>query len=176
MGLADDSDDLGFRPLYHADLPLLQRWLSEPHVDRWWRTPFDLAGVEAAYGPRIAGREPTHVSLILCGGRPIGWIQWFRWADYREHAGQLGADDTAAGLDLAIGEPARLGQGLGTRTLRRFVDEVVFADPAIRACVCDPEADNTRSLRAFAAAGFTTLRRVRRPGEPGDRLVVRRTR
>lgn len=170
------SVDPTFRALRRADQPLLRRWLAQPHVDRWWRTPWGLAEIEAAYGPRIDGREPTHVHLIASGGRPVGWVQWFRWADYPQHAAELGVDARAAGLDLAIGEPGATGQGLGTRALRWFVDHVVFADPAIAACVCDPEADNLRSLRMFAKAGFSTIRRVRRPGEPGDRLVVRRER
>ena len=44
-----DPAPLGFRPLERGDLPLLFRWLTTPHVARWYyqgepRTP---AGVEA---------------------------------------------------------------------------------------------------------------------------------
>ena len=163
---------LKFRALRREDVPLLRRWLNEPHVDRWWRTPLDEAATAAEYVPRIDGREPTHVFVIVLDGRPIGWIQWFRWADYPEHAAQLGAEATAAGLDLAIGEADLLGRGIGTRALRRFVEDVVFADPAISACVCDPEVENARSLRAFARAGFSMTKRVRRMGEAVDRLVA----
>ena len=28
-----------FRPMTTADLPLVQRWLPEPHVAEWWRDP-----------------------------------------------------------------------------------------------------------------------------------------
>lgn len=170
------TDDLGFRALGSADLPLLGRWLARAHVAQWWRAPWDAEGVAAEYGPKIDGREPTRVFVIVLGGTDVGWVQWYRWADYPEHAGQLGADETAAGLDLAIGEPELLGRGLGPRVLRRFVEGVVFADPAITACICDPEVENQRSLRAFARAGFSVVRRVRRPDEDGDRLVMRRGR
>ena len=37
---------LSFRPLGRSDFPLLQQWLSAPHVDAWWREGLDLAGVE----------------------------------------------------------------------------------------------------------------------------------
>jgi hypothetical protein len=37
--------------------------------------------------------------------RPIGWIQWYLWCDYPEHASQL-AEPGLAGIDLAIGRLA----------------------------------------------------------------------
>jgi aminoglycoside 6'-N-acetyltransferase len=167
------ADQLSFRPLRRDDLPLLQRWLSMPHVDDWWHEPLDAAGVEAKYGPRIDGSEPTHVFLIEHGDRPIGWIQWYRWADYSQHATLLGAEAEAAGIDLAIGEAVMLGLGLGPRAIRAFVESVVFGDPAIVACVSDPQTDNTRSVRAFEKAGFHVVRTVELPGEPATRQVVR---
>jgi hypothetical protein len=42
---------ISFRPLSRSDFPLLQEWLSAPHVDAWWRERLDLASVEAKYGP-----------------------------------------------------------------------------------------------------------------------------
>ena len=75
--------DVAFRPLRISDLPLLQAWLSLPHVDEWWHEPLDLAGVRAKYLPRIDGTEPTYVFVIERGGGPIGWIQWYRWARVR---------------------------------------------------------------------------------------------
>jgi aminoglycoside 6'-N-acetyltransferase len=81
-----------FQPLSSADFPLLQRWLSEPHIDAWWHQALDLSAVVDKYTPRIDGTEPTHVFVIEGDSEPIGFIQWYRWADYPEHALQLGAD------------------------------------------------------------------------------------
>jgi aminoglycoside 6'-N-acetyltransferase len=147
-----------------------------PHVDDWWHESLDLAGVHAKYLPRIDGTEPTHVFVIEHGGRPIGWIQWYRWADYSEHAALLGAEPEAAGIDLAIGETEMIGLGLGSSAIRAFVECVVFTDPAITACISDPETRNGRSLRAFEKAGFGVVRTVQLPGESVTRHVVRRDR
>jgi aminoglycoside 6'-N-acetyltransferase len=167
---------LSFRPLVASDLPLLQQWLSKPHIDRWWREPLDLDGVRDKYLPRIDGREPTHMFVIAHGGRPIGWIQWYRWADYPEHAAQLGAEAEAAGIDLAIGEPEMLGLGLGSQAIMAFLETMVFTHPAISACISDPEVTNTRSCRAFEKAGFTSVRTVQIAGESCTRHVMRRDR
>jgi RimJ/RimL family protein N-acetyltransferase len=151
----------------------MQEWLARPHVDEWWHEALDLAGVHAKYGPRIDGTEPTHVFVVQCGEQPIGWIQWYRWDDYPEHAARIGADSGSAGIDLAIGEPSLLGLGIGTRAIRLFVKQVVFADPSIVACFSDPEGRNIRSVRAFERAGFVVARTVHVVGEPAPRRILR---
>jgi hypothetical protein len=77
---------ISFRPLERSDFPRLQKWLSAPHVAAWWNDHIDLGTVEAKYGPRVDGTEPTHVFVIEQEGRPIGWTQWYLWSDYPEHA------------------------------------------------------------------------------------------
>lgn len=163
---------LSFRALERSDFPLLQRWLSEPHVNAWWHDAGDLAALEEQYGPCIDGRELTHVFVIECESRPVGWIQWYRWSHYPRHAAQLEAESTAAGIDLAIGEPSIIGQGIGSSAIRDFVLRVLFAEPGITAVVTDPEERNVRSCRAFEKAGFSAVRTVRLEGEQVLRRVM----
>jgi len=161
---------LRFRALRESDLPRLARWLAAPHVAPWWPPALDLEGVRAHYAPRLAGDEPTYMFVIEERARPIGWIQWYRWADYPEHAARLGAAPSSAGIDLGIGEPDRIGAGLGSRAIRAFVEQVVFWNPELGACLSDPHVANTRSLRAFEKAGFRVLPGA---GAQHDRRVVR---
>jgi RimJ/RimL family protein N-acetyltransferase/2-polyprenyl-3-methyl-5-hydroxy-6-metoxy-1,4-benzoquinol methylase len=168
--------DLRFRALRRDDLPLLARWLAEPHVAIWWREAHDLERVRAKYEPRIDGRTPTHVFVMVEAGAPVGWIQWYRWSDYADHAARIGAARSEAGVDLAIGEPDRIGRGLGSRALRAFVEDVVFADDGITGCLADPEEANTRSVRAFERAGFVVERVTVLQGESSPRCIVRRQR
>jgi len=164
---------LSFRPLGRADFPLLQEWLSAPHVAAWWNECLDLPGVEAKYGPRVDGIEPTHVFVIEQEVRPIGWIQWYRWSDYSDHAGKLGAEPGSAGIDFAIGELGMTGFGLGPTAIRQFVRQVVFSASDVDSVVSDPQENNVRSLRAFEKAGFRVVRTVQLTGEEFRRRVVR---
>src|SRR4051812_12041208 len=118
------SERIAFRPLTRADFSLLQAWFAEPHIARWWRESCDPRDIEAKYGPRVEGAEPTHVFIVELGRAPVGWIQWYRWSDYPEHATQLGAAPNSAGIDLAIGDSRWLGRGLGPVLIRTFVDHV----------------------------------------------------
>ena len=170
---AIDRDGLGFRSLSEQDLPLLQVWLSRPHVAEWWRQPLDLDGVRSMFRPAIAGRKPTHVYVIERHGQPVGWIQWYRWSNFPEHAARIGAEPHTAGIDLAIGEPELLGQGIGTRAIRTFVERWVFVDPTITACITDPDERNVRSLRALEKAGFVALRSVFDPVQQRSSRVMR---
>ena len=167
------QNSISFRPLARADLPLLQRWLSESHVARWWNESTDPVSLLAKYGPRIDGADPTHVFVIEYLRRPVGWIQWYRWADYPEHASQLGADPQSVGIDLAIGEKETTGMGLGPIVIYQFLDQMIFVDPAVTAVITDPPEENVRSLRAFGKAGFTVANTVILQGENFRRNVVR---
>jgi aminoglycoside 6'-N-acetyltransferase len=166
-------DSILFRPLSSPDLPLLQRWLSESHVAQWWNEPRDLASLQSKYGPRIDGSEPTYVFVIEYFGQPVGWIQWYRWADYSDHARQLGAEPHEVGMDLAIGEREITGKGLGPIIIYKFLDRMIFTDPAVTAVVTDPAERNIRSLRAFEKAGFTVIKTVTLEGEDFPRHVIR---
>jgi RimJ/RimL family protein N-acetyltransferase len=167
---------ISFRPLSLSDFPLFQEWLSAPHVAAWWHERLDLAGVYARYAPRINGADPTHVFVIEHGDRPIGWIQWYLWSDYPEHALQLGAEMSAAGIDLAIGELPMTGRGIGAVAICEFIKQIVFANPRVSAVITDPEEGNLRSLRAFEKAGFTVTKTVQLAGEIVKRRVARMSR
>jgi RimJ/RimL family protein N-acetyltransferase len=163
---------VSFRALERSDFPLLQRWLSEPHVNAWWHDALDLAGLEQKYGRRIDGIEPTHVFIIEHESRPIGWIQWYRWSDYPKHAAKLQAEPNAAGIDLSIGEVSVVGKGIGSSAIREFILNVVSVEPGITAIVTDPEERNGRSCRAFEKAGFIPVRTVELEGENVRRRIM----
>lgn len=106
-------------------------------------------------------------------GDPIGWIQWYRWRDFPEHANRLRADGDSAGLDLAIGEIEKTGRGLGAVLIREFGTNYIFVNRDITAIVADPATANLRSVNAFRAAGYNIVRTVRLPDEAFERHVVR---
>jgi aminoglycoside 6'-N-acetyltransferase len=164
---------ISFRELGRSDFPLLQKWLAAPHVAIWWNERFDLASLEAKYGPAIDGSEPIHVYLIQSEGVPIGWIQWYRWRDFPQHAIQVGADAMSAGIDLAIGEIEMTGRGLGPAVIREFVPNYIFTNGDVGAIVADPSARNKRSASAFKKAGFSIVDTVQLVDEAFERHIVR---
>ncbi|MGI5493621.1 hypothetical protein [Microtetraspora malaysiensis] len=57
---------------------------------------------------------------MFLDGRPLGLVQWSRYADYPDHVTELAAltpvPEGAVSIDYLIGDPAQVGRGLGPAT------------------------------------------------------------
>ncbi len=151
-----------------GDLPQLQAWLGQPHVARWW-TPDTTAEAQVSlYRQRISGEEPLTRMLVASeGGTPFGWCQWYRWGDYPDAALAMDALDGEIGIDYAIGDPERVGRGIGTGLIAAVLDEVWRHHPGAGVLV-GPDATNLASRRVLEKNGFALV--VVRPvaSEPTD--------
>ncbi len=164
---------VAFAPLAEADLPLLHAWLNAPHViagySRVHTTPEDVA---AKYGPRIAGTVPVRGYIASVAGRPLGYVQVYRVADFPDHAALVGEFGRAMAMDALIGEVEYTGRGLGPRVIAAAAAELVFPGSDADVCIATPRADNTASLRAFAKAGFALVRSIRTAQGDAEMLMA----
>jgi aminoglycoside 6'-N-acetyltransferase len=167
--------NLSFRPLTVTDLAQLHAWLQRPHVRRWWRDTDTYEETVAHYLPSLEGDDPSDHYVIVVDGRDAGMIETYLVADYPEYDAIVRVGAGVAGVDLLIGEPDLTGRGVGTQTLRQFVDDIVFARAETVACIAGVDVENEASLRAFAKAGFTAVRDYEEEGRP-HRLLRRERR
>lgn len=147
-----------WRRLTEADFRLVREWLAQPHVARWWHHDTTAEAVARDFGPAARGEEPSEDFLVMLDGAPVGLVQRCRFADYPEYAaelaGQVGLPATAATIDYLLGDPARVGQGLGPRVIRAIV-EAMWADwPDVTAVVVPVHTANRASWRALEKAGL----------------------
>lgn len=152
---------LRFRRLTRADFPLLARWLATPHVLRWWNHEFTLAAIEADFGPSIAGEDPAEIHLALRDAQPIGLVQWYRFADNPDYIDELAplidAPPQALSLDYFVGEPALLGQGIGTAMIGAAVARIWHEYVDAPGLIVPVNAANVASWRALERAGFARV-------------------
>lgn len=151
--------DVEFRPLTDDDLPMLHGWLNEPGVVAWWEgDDVSWAAVVRDYGS--GNTDAVEHWIATANGRPLGWIQCWAIADHPDedevrHWRALGVDETAAGIDYLVGDPADRGQGLGSLMVQHFVHAVVFGrHPAWTQACASPLTANAASVGALARAGF----------------------
>jgi len=162
--LARDGDLL-LRRMQQDDLSLLVTWRNEPHVRAWWEmdgdpVPYTLDDAREEYGPDLEAGGPSTPAIILMRDRPVGYVQWYRWADYAEEVAEVGlpGDADAFGLDILIGEPDAVGTGVGS-TVVDLVCRRLFAEGA--SCVALLTAvGNQPAQRAYEKAGLTKVRRA----------------
>jgi aminoglycoside 6'-N-acetyltransferase len=142
-----------------ADLPLVSRWLAEPHVAQWWRDPSDLPSVRQAYLPSINGEDPSEVFIIEVAGAAAGLIQRYLVDDDPEWDRAMAATGVvhgrAAGIDYLIGEAGLTGRGYGTAAIAAFTTMTLRRYPQAVAVVAAPQQANIPSCRALERAGYT---------------------
>ena len=144
-----------FQPMTAADLPLIKRWLAEPHVRRWWGDPDEQYAL-------VSGDldEPAMDQYIVsAGGAPFGYLQCY---DLTAWNSGFGAQPRGTrGIDLFIGEGDMIGCGHGSAFIRSFVEDR-FRNGTPR-MVTDPDPANARAIRAYENAGFARDRLVDTP-------------
>ena len=158
---------IAFRPLATEDMQRLFLWLLRPHVAKWYSpAPGSFMEMLAKYGPRTQPGNVVRAFIIQADGADVGYIQTYAVSDFPDYARALDCGKGVAAVDLFIGEDI-LNRGVGSRALQRFVDEIVFADAAVKACIANPAEGNRASIRAFEKAGFATWKAIRpEAGEP----------
>jgi ribosomal protein S18 acetylase RimI-like enzyme len=166
--------EIGFRCLAEEDLPALFGWLARAHVVKGYGdAPGTYAEMLARFGPRTSEGNPVRAFVVTLDGRDAGYAQTYAVEDFPEYAESGGIERGVAGVDLFLADAASLGQGLGSRVIRRFVDDVVFRTHGATACVADPAESNAAALGAFAKAGFRRARRIT-PAGSEPRWLMRR--
>lgn len=149
-----------FRPMTRDDLPMVQRWLAEPHVAEWWHDASDFEYVSGDLDhPDLAQ------FIVTLDGRAFAYLQCYRMDEVyaaSPWAGCLGDHPAGTrGIDQFIGEADMMGQRHGSAFIRQFIDGLLAnGTPRI---VIDPDPANPRAIRAYEKAGFIAQHEVDTP-------------
>ncbi len=144
-----------FRPMTPADLPLIRRWVTEPHVREWWGDPTEQYAL-------VSGDldEPAMDQYVVStDGTDFGYIQCYDLTAWNSGFGTH--PEGTRGIDLFIGEPDMIEQGHGSAFIRAFAD----------ARLASPDPANHRAVRAYEKAGFTKVGMVDTPDGPALLMV-----
>jgi aminoglycoside 6'-N-acetyltransferase len=157
--------DYTFRELTRRDLPMVKRWLEQPHWREWWDEPDgQIAQIEEHIDSISV--EPF---IIEMDGKPIGYLQTYdpHLEDDHPYADQPFG---TLGIDLSIGEAALINKGHGSRALDAFADLMFFE--GVPRLIIDPDPANAAAIRAYQKAGFVEF--DRRTSEYGPALMMAR--
>ncbi len=147
------------------DLPVVAGWLRQPHVVRWWGHPEQTLIA-------IQHHPPVTQAMITADARPVGYLCWQR--PTQEELAQAGLTDMPGDLmdiDIMIGEPDALGQGIGPAALGELLDRL--RGEGVLLVGLAAANDNRRALRAYTKAGFRHFRDFQEAGQDMHYLVQR---
>lgn len=140
-----------FRAVDESDLPMLARWLAEPHAAEWWTGGVDASIAEIR---EAMGSVSTEALIVELDGRPIAYLQSYDPHLEDDHPYQDQPFGTL-GIDVTIGVPELVGVGHGSAMLAQFIEEL-FEEGAPRVII-DPDPKNARAVRAYEKAGFCPI-------------------
>jgi len=169
--MPSDSTRISFAPVGPEHYPLLGDWLAAPHMREWWGDPEEELGF---IRDMVEGRDTTRPFMIVLDGAPVGYIQyWFighhqneQWT--KDHPWLLEFPSETVGVDLSIGNPSRLSQGIGSAALIAFV--AMLRAEGYETIVIDPDPANVRAVRAYLKAGFLPIPELE--GRTGDDILI----
>ena len=93
-------------------------------------------------------------------GVPAGFAQWYRWADYAEHASKLGAAETRPASTTCSPTRPDAARVWAPGWSAELIRQVRLAWPAVGGLVVDPEHGNGASCRVLEKNGFSLVRVV----------------
>lgn len=140
------------------DYARMVRWQNQPHVREWWDhddPPMTIDRAIAAYRECTQPTASTTACIIEHARHPIGYCQFYSWADEKESASEIAFSPRPGwwGLDIFIGEHGSTGHGLGTQAVRLLV-RYLAQDRQASTVALTTSVDNLRAIRAYEKAGF----------------------
>ena len=163
--LAVDGD-LVIRRMRDAndDYELIVTWRNRPHVRHWWDPDLPdltLDSAKTEYEDDIRDDSATTLCIAELDGRPIGFMQFYRWASYADEAREVGIpfDDDVWGVDVFIGEQDETGRGLGTRMMN-VLCRYLEVERSATSVALTTELTNAAAIRCYEKAGFEKIREV----------------
>jgi RimJ/RimL family protein N-acetyltransferase len=154
------DDDLVIRRMRDevSDYELMVMWRNRPHVRHWWDPDLPPLTVDSAreeYEPDTRDGAVSTACIVELDREPIGFIQFYLWKSYAREATEVGIpfDDRTWSLDVFIGEPDRVGKGLGTR-LVSLLCGFLETEQGASSIVLTTELENAVAIRCYEKAGF----------------------
>lgn len=146
---------LELRLLNDHDISLVEKWLHNEHVKRWYEIP-RLGVTLDDWMSEIKNRNNefkwlTHL-IVMWQGKPIGLCQYYKCEDSDEYFGNLPIEGTY-GIDYLIGEEDCLGKGVGKKMIIELINKI-FSFPDSLRITADIDKNNKASEGVLLSCGF----------------------
>jgi RimJ/RimL family protein N-acetyltransferase len=149
------SGQITLRPFLDTDIALMEKWLTEPHVAKWYLHPGHW--LRELHERKGEFSFITHFIAEL-GSVPIGFCQYYDC--YFAQAHEVWNDIWRTGdrkgeifsLDYLIGEAGYLHRGFGKAIVIQLLEKL--RETTAKTIIVQPEKENTASCRLLESCGF----------------------
>jgi lysine N-acyltransferase len=151
---------------------LVARWMAAPHVARHWQQDWSIDEWRAEIDAQRAHAH-SRPWIVAHEGEPVAYVEVYRPA-IDVLAGSVTTDAHDLGVHLAVGDPERVGRGVGSAVLRAVGDGLLAADPESRRVLGDPDTGHDAARGAFAKAGYRLVAEVDLPHKRAAVMALER--
>ncbi len=150
---------LELRLLKDSDIPLIEIWLNEEHVKRWYEIPhlgITINDWISEMKEHKGEFQWITYLIVLWQDRPIGLCLYYKCMDSDdEDFGTLPLIGSY-GIDYLIGDKSYLGKGLGKGIVTLLVNKIFSLQDAQRV-TADIDKNNKASEKTLLSCGFKLL-------------------
>lgn len=144
------NDMIQLRKMDLTDLTVFIKWLSAPHIAKWYHDPLDwINEVEEQDGEFCW----IHHFIVEHKGKPIGFCQYYACEDSDELWEGYTALGGSYSIDYMIGESDCLSMGFGKRIVADLTSRIAL-HPDAKRIVVQPEPENKASCGLLLSCGF----------------------
>ncbi|GGT16032.1 acetyltransferase [Streptomyces kurssanovii] len=143
-----------------ADAELLHSWVTHPKAAFWMMQDAKLQDVEREY-MRIAAHEHHHAFMGLHDGEPAFLMESYD-PRYVELVGLYEPEPGDVGMHFLVAPTDRPVHGF-TLAVITAVMRKLFADPATKRVVVEPDVGNSAVHRLNEAVGFVAAEKIVKP-------------
>lgn len=139
-----------------AHLPLFNRWMNEPQVNKIWEEGGSLDKHRSYLQERV---DDPHV-LPLIGyfdQEAFGYFEVY-WAKENRLGPYYSANDYDRGWHVAVGEPAFRGKAWISAWLPSLMHFMFLDDPRTQRIVGEPSASHAQQIRNLERSGFSKIK------------------
>ena len=152
------NQKITFRKTESKDQKLLSNWLDKPHVKEFWdnsqKQQDNLTGF-------LKGKKDLYYYWLgIIDQQPYSLIMTSTFGDDAPDyvAPNLSNSGKSVSLDFMIGNVQHLGKGLGSETLKAFMDFYKNkVDQEADTFLIDPSIKNSRAIHVYEKAGFKKI-------------------
>lgn len=155
-------NSVSIRKMQHSDYEIMSQWLSTKEVLEFYgdvSAPFTLQQVINKYEPRVNGEIPVAPYIVELDDEPIGFMQRYLITDEQKEAFGYPANFIIIGIDQFIGYPEFFNNGIGTKMIKLFVEDIAQVKEVNR-IILDPDVSNLRAIKAHEKCGFQKVKKI----------------
>lgn len=152
------NEYISFSPIHPSDIDILEKWISKPHVQKWYFNPdLWIKKMQRSHGEDSL----IHYNLIFHKCKPIGFAQWYDFCDFCNECNSIITFNNTYIIDYFIGDTKNPQKNL-TKSIVKELKEIIIKLHPSSHIVVHPEIGNKLSQKKLLTSGYSFDKHTKR--------------